>query len=138
MKDYTDILREYDLKVTPQRLVILSLIGSSGHISIEDLYAHIKKDFSSISIATLYKNINLMADVNLLKEIKIPNGKSRFEIVKHEHSHMLCKKCFKLEDLELSLNGFIDSASQKSGYLFDDNAIVLLGICPSCQSSKKN
>lgn len=134
MKDYIHILKDHNLKVTPQRLGILSIIGSSGHISIEDLYVQIRRDFSSISIATLYKNINLMIEVNLLKEIKIPNSKSKYEIVKEEHSHMVCKKCFKLEDLELSLESFVYSASKKSGYLFDDNALVLSGICPSCQS----
>lgn len=134
MKDYIQILKDHNLKVTPQRLGILSIIGSKGHISIEDLYAEIRMDFSSISVATLYKNINFMIEVNLLKEIKIPNGKSKYEIVKDEHSHMICKKCFKLEDLELSLESVIYLASKKSGYLFDDNALVLSGTCPSCQS----
>jgi len=133
MKDHTQILKEHNLKVTPQRLGILSLIQNSGHISIEDLYTQIRKDFNSISIATLYKNINLMIEVDLLKEIKIPNSKSKYEIVKEEHSHMVCKHCLKLEDLKLSLNDLIYSASQKSGYLFDDNALVLSGTCPQCQ-----
>lgn len=134
MKNYIHILKNHNLKVTPQRLGMLSIIGDRGHVSIEDLYTDIRKDFSSISVATLYKNINFMIEVNLLKEIKIPNSKSKYEIVKEEHSHMVCKQCFKLEDLELSLNSIVNSASKKSGYLFDDNALVLSGICPSCQS----
>jgi Fur family peroxide stress response transcriptional regulator len=133
MNDYTLMLKEHNLKVTPQRLGILSIVGSMGHISIEDLYSMIRKDFNSISIATLYKNINYMAEVNILKELKIPNSKSKYEIVKHEHSHMLCKKCYRVEDLELSLHTVMEDASIKSGYLFDDNTLVLSGVCPKCQ-----
>jgi len=133
MNDYIQKLKEHNLKVTPQRLGILSLIEKSGHISIDELYVAVRKDFSTISLATLYKNIHFMVEVNLLKEVKIPNGKSKYEIVKEEHSHMICKQCSKLEDLQLSLQSIIQTASQKSGYLFDDNALVLSGVCPQCQ-----
>lgn len=133
MNDYIQKLKEHNLKVTPQRLGIFSLIQMSGHISIEELYVALRKDFSTISLATLYKNIHSMVEVNLLKEVKIPNGKSKYEIIKKEHSHMICKQCSKLEDLELPLEEVIHTASQKSGYLFDDNALVLSGICPQCQ-----
>jgi Fur family peroxide stress response transcriptional regulator len=135
MNNYTLMLKEHNLKVTPQRLGILSLLGSMGHVSIEDLYSCIRIDFNSISIATLYKNINHMVEVNLIKEVKIPNNKSKYEILKEKHSHMICKKCYKLEDLKLSLDSLIGDASKMSGYLFDDNALVLSGTCPQCQQS---
>ena len=118
MNNYALMLKEHNLKVTPQRLGILSTLGFAGHITIEDLYESVRKDFNSISVATLYKNINHMVEVKLLKEVKIPNSKSKYEILKHEHSHILCKKCYKLEDLELSLRSVIKDASIKSGYLF--------------------
>lgn len=133
MNNYMLLLKEHNLKVTPQRLGILAIVGNAGHISIEDLYTYIRKDFNSISLATLYKNISFMVEVSLLKEIKVPNHKSKYEIVKNEHSHMLCKKCYKIEDLELSLHSLVQDASKRSGYLFDDNALVLSGTCPHCQ-----
>lgn len=134
MNYYETLLREHNLKVTPQRLGILSILDRTGHSSIEELFLMIRKDFRSISVATLYKNIGLMLDVNILKEVKIPSTKSKYEILKEEHSHMVCKKCEKLEDITLALDNMIDDASKKSGYLFDDNALVLSGICPECQS----
>lgn len=133
MNNYELLLRTHNLKVTPQRLGILSVLGEIGHISIEELFTIIRKDFRSISIATLYKNINYMLEVNILKEVKVPNGKAKYEILKDEHSHMICKKCEKLEDLELCLNSVIKDASSKSGYIFDENALILSGICPKCQ-----
>lgn len=133
MKNYELLLKEHNLKVTPQRLGILSILGDTGHISIEELFTNIREDFSSISIATLYKNINFMVEVNILKEVKVPNSKSKYEIVKEEHSHMICKKCEKLEDLQLPLDSVISDASTKSGYIFDENSLVLSGTCPACQ-----
>ncbi|OHE05382.1 MAG: hypothetical protein A2513_11160 [Sulfurimonas sp. RIFOXYD12_FULL_33_39] len=133
MKNYELLLREHNLKVTPQRIGILSVLGDMGHVSIEELFTIIRKDFYSISIATLYKNISFMMEVNLLKEVKVPNGKSKYEILKDEHSHMICKKCEKLEDVKVCLDSIVKNISEKSGYMFDDNSLVLSGICPTCQ-----
>lgn len=134
MKDYELLLKEHSLKVTPQRVGIMQIIGNTGHISIEDLFDKIRKRFSNISLATLYKNIHAMIDVTLLKEVKIPNGKSKYEITKAQHSHMVCKECHKVEDIELELDGLVAKASQLSGYTFEENTFVLSGICPECRS----
>ena len=70
--NYENLLREHGLKVTPQRLGILSLMQQSGHVSVDDLYAEIKKQFPSVSLATMYKNINTMMNSSIVIEIKIP------------------------------------------------------------------
>jgi len=48
MKDYTEILRSYNLKATPQRLVIIESIDRYGHINVDKLYSEVKSKFSSI------------------------------------------------------------------------------------------
>ncbi|WP_200762981.1 Fur family transcriptional regulator [Nitrosophilus alvini] len=133
MKQYTVILKDYDLKVTPQRINILKIIDKEGHISIEDLYTQIKEFFPSISLATLYKNINTMCDTGLIKEIKIPHSKSKYELSKEDHSHLLCMKCGKVEDIKISADKFIQKAENLSGYKIENISILFKGVCPSCQ-----
>jgi len=133
--DYETLLREHHLKVTPQRLGILSLMHRYGHIAVEDLFVHIKKQFSSISLATLYKNINAMLANRLISEVKIPNMKTRYEITKDPHLHMLCNQCHEFIDLELDLNALVAEASHRSHYKIETTSIILSGICESCQKS---
>jgi len=66
MNDFTNILREHHLKATPQRLAILENIFLYGHINIDKLYDKVKQKFHSISLATIYKNINAMSENMLL------------------------------------------------------------------------
>jgi len=132
--NYETLLREHSLKVTPQRLGILSIMHANGHINIEDLFTHIKKRFASISLATLYKNINAMLENKLISEVKIPNMKAKYEISKRPHIHMLCKSCHEFIDLELDLNDLITSASLKSQYMVEDTNIILSGLCESCKN----
>jgi Fur family peroxide stress response transcriptional regulator len=132
--NYETLLREHSLKVTPQRLGILSIMHSSGHINIEELFTHIKKRFASISLATLYKNINAMLENKLISEVKIPNMKAKYEISKAPHVHMLCTSCHEFIDLELDLNDLVTTASLKSKYRVEDTNIILSGLCEHCNN----
>ncbi len=133
MYENHEILKKYDLKVTPQRLAIVELMQLYGHLSIEELYLYIKKRFHSISLATLYKNINLMVGVDLVKEVKIPNEKSRYELTKDPHSHLLCQKCNKIQDIFLDLKTIVQDCELKTNYMINESVLVLSGVCPNCQ-----
>lgn len=76
MENITFMLRTHNLKATPQRIAILEAVYKYGHINIEKLYEDIKNKFDSISLATIYKNINAMTKNSLLFEVKLPNEKS--------------------------------------------------------------
>ncbi|MDF1883705.1 transcriptional repressor [Sulfurimonas sp. SAG-AH-194-C21] len=128
------LLREHDLKVTPQRLGILSLMKIRGHVDVEELFSEMKKQFSSISLATLYKNVNAMLEKHLITEIKAPNFKAKYEIVKEPHIHLLCKECDEFVDLDLDLESLISDASKKSNYQLKESCVVLSGLCKKCQT----
>jgi len=131
--NYELLLRERHLKVTPQRLGILSLLHDHGHISVEDLYEKIQKKFSSISLATLYKNINAMIETSLLKEVKLPHMKSKYEIVKTPHAHLICEKCGALEDLEMNMDTLHSLITPQSHFKVHQTDLIFSGICQNCQ-----
>lgn len=133
MINYTDELRQHNLKATPQRLAIADALHVHGHINIESLYEMMVKKFSSISLATIYKNINIMLENSFIKEVKIPNAKSVYELTKHAHSHMVCKKCADVEDITLDLHKVVEKASNNSNFKIEQTDLVLSGICKKCQ-----
>jgi len=131
--NYELLLREHTLKVTPQRLGILTLMHTYGHLSIEDLFEYIKKQFSSISLATLYKNINAMLENKLITEVKIPNMKSKYEIAKDTHAHILCTKCGEFKDIAINLDAVLSSTALKTDYALTDTSVVFSGLCSKCK-----
>ncbi len=134
--NYELLLREHNLKVTPQRIAILSLMQEIGHVDVEELYSSIKKEFLSISLATMYKNINSMIKTKLIEEIKIPGQKPKYEITKAPHVHLLCTECKEFVDLELNVEGLLSAASDKSSYKLYESNIILSGVCEKCQKIK--
>jgi Fur family transcriptional regulator, peroxide stress response regulator len=108
--NYTQLLREHNLKATPQRLAITNILHSRGHVNIEYLYEDMLHKFKSISLATIYKNINLMLENSFIQEVKIPHSKSVFEL---------------------------NETSKSTQFQITAATIVLSGICTECQKTTK-
>lgn len=130
-------LKTAKLKVTPQRLAILNEVHKNEHTSIDLIYDKIKAKYPSISLATVYKNISTLCDASILKEVKTPNHKQRYEINCGEHLHVLCQVCGKLEDIKIDVDLFKTYYSNKSGYVLNDVQAVFTGVCPECASKAK-
>ncbi len=133
MTESTLLLKEHHLKATPQRIKIISMIEEHGHITIEDLYKEMLEQFPSVSLATIYKNINQMAQSGLIQEIKIPKAKSVFELIKEPHLHIVCDSCGKIEDIPVETENIIKEAEKLSGYRINESFVTLRGTCPECR-----
>jgi Fur family transcriptional regulator, peroxide stress response regulator len=130
---HVHLLKSHQLKATPQRLAIIQLMHQAGHISIDELYQKIREKFTSISLATLYKNVNTMLDVTLIREVKIAGQKTKYEIEKEAHAHIMCKSCGELKDIEYDPHSILQKSIEMSHYKAEDISIVISGVCPECQ-----
>jgi len=134
MSNFSNMLREHNLKATPQRLAIMDIISGYGHINIDTLYDEVKKRFNSISLATIYKNINAMTKNLLLLEVKVPNEKSVYEIVKNGHSHLKCTHCGNIIDIEIDTENMLQDISKQHNFHIDKSDLVFSGVCKSCHN----
>ena len=135
METLNSILKKNSLKSTPQRLAILNTIQKNGHICVEDIFKELKPQFPSLSLATIYKNINLLKKRGILSEIYIQNLKPKYEIKKTPHGHFICKKCGKIYDFKLQN---ICNPTLKEIAKIEDSEVYLYGICKKCKKRKKD
>lgn len=133
MEKYIDLLKSNKIKVTPQRLAIVELMDVNGHISVRDIFAKIQANFPSLSLATVYKNINAMVENSFIKELKIVGQDAKYELIKEEHSHMICTQCGKVDDIQLETSDLVSDATKISRYNIDESNIQFFGICPDCK-----
>jgi len=137
MINYAQLLKEHDLKATFQRMTILSAIEKMGHIDVDEIYSEVLKSHPTLSLATVYKNIITMLEKDVLVEVPISGRKSKFEIKKHEHIHLICTKCGKVMDKEMS--ELIGSDTRKlaidNGFVLENSQVNLYGVCASCRES---
>ncbi|MGC8790860.1 MAG: Fur family transcriptional regulator [Desulfurella sp.] len=127
------ILNKKNLKVTPQRLHILSLIKQFGHMDIDELYLQIKKNYPYMSLATIYKNISVMVENGILNEIKIAQQKTKYELLADFHAHFICTNCKKIKDLDIDISCILKGFDQAS---VQSVQLQIYGICNACQKKK--
>jgi Fur family peroxide stress response transcriptional regulator len=100
--EFIPYLRERNLKATPQRMSILKILNRHTHPTVDELYEEIKKDFPSISLATIYKNLNILKETDMILEINTQVGKPRLDLFVHPHAHIVCKNCGAVEDIDFT------------------------------------
>ena len=104
-----DILKNYKLKATPQRLSILKILKKHEHPTIDELYSQVKQEYPFISLATVYKNLNILQEQGLVVEINISNQKTCYDIYENKHMHLICSNCLSIEDIDfekVNLNNY--------------------------------
>lgn len=132
-------LRDNGHKMTPQRLAIVKILaGSEGHPSVEDIHARIKKDFPTMSLATVYRNIILIKSLDELLELGFPDGSNRYDGNKpYPHPHIMCIKCKKILDLDLdSLDDMQNEIAEETDFKILNHRLDFFGICSNCSAEK--
>ena len=73
-------LKEHDFRLTPQRLAVLKVLAvSEGHPTVERIYETVRAEFPTTSIATIYKTVNLLKQLNEVLELGFPDGSNRYD-----------------------------------------------------------
>jgi Fe2+ or Zn2+ uptake regulation protein len=136
MKNYTELLRSHELKSTIQRLAILKIIDEAGHLGVEEIYTKIIELYPSVSLNTIYLNVQTMSEKGILIEIPIQNAKSKYEIAKQNHIHFVCTSCGTVEDETdgiKELEKTFKQLSSAAAFAMSSSSVSLYGLCSSCE-----
>ena len=131
MIDYIKLLKNNDLKATIQRTSILKSIDQAGHINIDEIYKNIKEQHPTLSLATIYKNIILMQTNNVIIEVPMNGEKSKYELKKDDHIHLICQKCGDIKDTKIPQKAH--EALIIENFQLNSSLINLYGFCKLCQ-----
>jgi len=137
LEEMVDKLREHSHRITPQRLAILKVLAASeGHPSVEKIYARVKTDFPTTSLATVYKNVALMKSLGEVLELGFSDDSNRYDGNKpYPHPHLVCTGCKKIIDPEISmLQDLTQELTQETGFRILNHRMDFFGVCPECQN----
>jgi len=136
--NYSDLLKQNNLKSTFQRVNILEVIDKNGHMSVDGIYNEVASVHPSLSLATIYKNIIMMLDKNILVEVPILGQKSKYEIIKKNHIHLVCENCAEVYDKPYALEAdkILSELANQAHFTLSKQQINLYGVCESCQHNE--
>jgi Fur family ferric uptake transcriptional regulator len=137
---FCDFLRRNGLKRTHQKELILeTFLANEGHMSVEDIYALVKKRDRKVGIVTVFRTLKTLKACGIAKEIALGDGLTRFEHSYHHplHHHIICTECqgvieFLSPELERIQREIVGN------YQFEPlhERIQIYGICRNCREKR--
>lgn len=125
-------------KYSRQRESIKNFLAARyDHPTAETVYLNIKEDFPNISLGTVYRNLNLLAEIGEIQKLSTGIGPDRFDGNPLPHYHFICNDCGSVLDLSVSgLEHINILASQNFDGEIEGHITYFFGKCPHCAKKK--
>lgn len=124
-------------RVTPQRIAIYEALWKSGsHPSVSDIHEYAIKTDPSISLATVYKTLQLFSEIGLVREMGFRDGSTRYDPDTAFHINLVCNQCGKIEDFDcISIDEIVPNLEDKAGFQAQSYSFEVRGLCSNCRNS---
>ncbi|MCE5236758.1 MAG: transcriptional repressor [Clostridiaceae bacterium] len=123
-----------------RELLVSQLRRYRGHPTADVLYASVRSENPTISLATVYRNLNQLVDSGIVMRISVPGQADRFDDKNDGHQHMLCTECGGITDIPASaLPDVCGTVSDNTGLHVSACNMIFYGLCKACEKkSQKN
>ena len=132
--------------MTNQRLLVLQVLAENKdrHLTAEDIYELRKRDYPEIGLATIYRTVQLLLEMQLvivliwMMDVCVMRSGDAGWHRKHHHHHLICKTCGKVlpfkDDLLDELERHIE---EETGFHVLDHELKFYGQCSECRKKQK-
>jgi Fur family transcriptional regulator, ferric uptake regulator len=135
-RDLTGQLRRQGYRITPQRVMILSIIEhSDDHINAEEIYAQVVAKYPGVNISTVYRTLELLKQLGLIYEMDLGGGRVGYHPEdKGHHHHLMCRQCGTVIDINESVMFSVrDILLQAFNFEADLKHLAISGLCEKCR-----
>lgn len=124
------------MNYSKQREIILETLKQNVvHPTAEYLYEKLQKEDSKISLATLYRNLNQLAENGIIKKIDGLESSSHYDHNTFVHYHFMCDNCKKVFDISSDVApDLIKKIEEETGFTVTSHDVVIHGICKNCKN----
>lgn len=141
MEELKKRLQERRSKMTPQRQIVLQIFIAHprAHLSAEEVHALLRENKAEIGLATVYRSLELLSDMDILHKIDFGDGRSRYELndedsKRHQHHHLICLKCGSVKEFADDLLEELErDIARKCDFEILDHQVKFFGHCRECR-----
>ena len=123
---------------TAQRQIVLEELQKvTSHPTAADVYEMVRRRMPKISLGTVYRNLELLAERGTIQKLALGGKEARFDGNPDCHYHVRCVRCGRVDDLEGLPNDLVgDKLEQVGGYKIIGHHLEFVGICGECGSEQ--
>ncbi len=132
------ILRNKGYKATPQRIAICKFaLFSREHPNVQRIYNEVIKTHPTVSLATVYKTLQILRESGSIQELDFPNNLARYDPYLEPHINLVCLRCGKIQDLDDPIaQELIKRVVMVTKFIPTSQRLDVYGVCKKCSSKK--
>ena len=131
LEKYVTILKQNQLKITPQRLAIMKYLDEHRtHPTADRIYIDLKEKNPALSKTTVYNSVETLKEHGIIQSLTISGPESRYDFENKMHHHFLCKKCGIIIDIDIECPNI--GKMLESGHNVEEVHGYFKGICKKC------
>jgi Fur family transcriptional regulator, ferric uptake regulator len=132
----TQTLHDLGYRLTPQRTLVWDVLrGQDGHMSAEEVCAHVQKQFPNVNISTVYRTLELLVELSLVRETHLGPARRFFEVEEEvPHHHLVCEACGRVTHVHDEDLGDLHQ-SLAAGQGFTAKQLTIFGRCAACAAA---
>jgi len=131
LEKYVTILKQNQLKITPQRLAIMKYLDENRtHPTADRIYIDLKEKNPALSKTTVYNSVETLKEHDIIQSLTISGSESRYDFENKMHHHFLCKKCGTIIDIGIKCPNI--GKIIESGHNIEEVHGYFKGICKKC------
>lgn len=132
-------LHDAGFKLTPQRELTVEVLleKEKDHLSAEEIYMLVKAKNTGIGLATVYRTLEILTELQVINKLTFQDGIARYDLnlnnEKHQHHHLLCMKCGKIEEVKNDMLLEIEQEIEREyQFIVKDHRLTFHGYCKVC------
>lgn len=116
--------------------VVDALLLAGGHVSADRLYERMKESGSTIGRMTVYRTLDLLAEIGLIRPTYQSSGAAHYILLNDgHHHHIVCTQCDETVEFdECVLAEMSEQLSQRFNFAISGHLVELYGLCAKCQA----
>ena len=130
-------LREAGLRVTRQRVAVLTVLHDHPHTDTDTVIRRVREVAGDVSHQAVYDVLRALTDAGLVRRIQPTGSVARYEVrVGDNHHHAVCRSCGAITDVDCAVgHAPCLTASDPHGFVIDEAEVTYWGTCPACAAA---
>jgi Fur family peroxide stress response transcriptional regulator len=131
-----ETLRKKGYKATTQRIAICRFaLHSRDHPSAQTVYDEVRRVHPTVSLATVYKTLQILTEHDLIQELDLPESHARFDSCMDPHINLVCMWCGNIQDFnDSAARDMVERVAAKAQFTRKGQRLDIYGFCKSCRS----
>lgn len=135
LEAFSQRCRQRGLALTPQRLAVMrALLAASDHPRAERIFAAVRQEFPTISLATVHRTLETLCAIGEARKVTALHDSARYDGNTQPHHHLVCVRCRQVSDIETAeFDDLLRGRDRLGEYVLLGATVEIQALCASCQ-----